>query len=888
MDARALCRKIAAEGSVLLKNDGHVLPLAKGTRLAVFGRAQTFYYKSGTGSGGLVHIDKEPVMIDSLKENTDLVLDKELLDAYASWVEEHPFDDGGGKWAGEPWFQEEMPLDDDTVAAASRRNDAALIVFARTAGEDHDNADEAGSYRLTAEEERLLSLVTASFDKVIVALNVGNMIDTAFMTRYPVSALLYIWQGGMEGANGFADLLTGKAYPAGKLTDTATWRIEDHPSHDNFGDRDKNCYAEDIYVGYRYFETFNKDAVQYPFGFGLSYTDFTVEASATEEENGLITVTAVVKNSGNHVGKEVVQVYYHAPCGVLGKPARQLVAFAKTAELSPGETQTFRMTFSVSDMASYDDGGETGHPSCYVLEQGDYDIFVGTDVRSAQSVLTVTVNELTVVKQLEQAMAPYEAFDRLCAVEADGVVSKAYRPVPTNTVDLNERIASRRPEALAYTGDKGIRLQDVYNRTHTLDAFIAQLSDGDLAALVCGEGMNSPKATPGTGGALGGQTESLSRFGIPVCCVTDGPSGVRLDSGEKAISIPNGTMLACTWDTALVEELYTHVGKELNTYHVDSLLGPGINIHRHPLCGRNFEYFSEDPFLTGMMAAAVTRGVAAYDAFATIKHFCANNQETNRYGCESVVSERALREIYLRPFELAVKNGENVLIMTAYNPVNGYWTASHYDLTVTILRGEWGFDNFVMTDWWAKCNLDCGSDGNGGLVQAMIRAENDVYMVCADAETKSQGVLQGLADGYITRGELQRSVRNILRWILRSGTFADYLERGCMPKYPITRSDEEMTVVADVASPVVDTAYPVTLKAGATALLLSVLSDTDVLAQTPVTVKVGGTVVTVSVCGTEGAFVDIRRFIDMEQDGDYAVTVTHPEVITVKALQIKQ
>lgn len=887
METYALCRRLAAEGAVLLKNEPEVLPFAAGTRLAVFGRAQTFYYKSGTGSGGLVHIDREPCTIDSLLENTDLVLDAALVAQYAAWVKAHPFEDGGGKWASEPWFQEEMPIAEADVAAAADRNDAALIVLARTAGEDHDNADEAGSYRLTAEEERLIATVTRHFSRVVVALNVGNLIDTSFMERYPVSALLYIWQGGMAGADAFADLLSGKAAPSGKLTDTVAKTLRDYPSSPNFGDRDRNCYAEDVYVGYRWFETFAQERVQYPFGFGLTYTQFAVDASA-KEHDGLFTVTATVKNIGARAGREVVQVYAKTPCGVLGTPARQLVAFAKTAELAPGASETLVMTVALNDLSAYDDGGFTGHRSSYVLEAGEYVLFAGTDVRAAQPIYTYTLDALRVVGTLEEIMPPVTAFDRLCAVEENGVRRTVYRPVPIRTQPMEERVASRRPAAIPFTGDCGITLKAVADGEHTLDAFIAQLSDNELAALCCGEGMNSPKATPGTGGALGGQTERLSAFGIPVCCVTDGPSGVRLDSGEKASSLPNGTLLASTWDTAAVERLYARVGEELKTYRVDALLGPGINLHRHPLCGRNFEYFSEDPFLAGVMAAAVTKGIAKSGVYATIKHFCGNNQETNRYGCETVVSERALRELYLKPFEITVKTGENVLIMTAYNPVNGYWTASCYDLTSTVLRGEWGFDGFVMTDWWAKCNLTCGSDGNGALVQAMVRAENDVYMVCADAEAKSQGILEGLANGYITRGELQRCAVNILRWILRTNTFCEYVQNGCVPRYPIVRDDSGFAVRLQCDAPVPAQEYTVKLREGEASVTLSVRSDTDVLAQTAVTVQIGDVCVTASVCGTEGAFTEIKRFVRMETAGACRVTVFHPDVVTVGELVIRQ
>ena len=887
MDMHTLCRTIAAEGAVLLKNDNGALPLAAGTHVAVFGRAQTFYYKSGTGSGGLVHIDREPCVLESLQECDALTLDQELVAQYTAWVETHPFSDGGGEWASEPWFQEEMPINDDEVKAAASRNEAAVIVFARTAGEDHDNADTEGGYRLTAEEERLLSLVTAHFPRVIVALNVGNLIDTSFMERYPVSALLYLWQGGMEGANAFADLLCGKTSPCGKLTDTVAWKLTDMPSHANFGHHDKNIYAEDVYVGYRYFETFAPDKVQYPFGFGLTYTTFDAVYTAAEKE-GVITVNATVRNTGAYAAKDTLEVYVQSPCGKLGTPSRRLAAFAKTPLLQPGETATVSADFAMKDVAVYDDGGVTGHRSCYVLEAGDYTVFAGSDIRAAQSVLTVSVDALTVTERLQEAMAPVEAFERLTAVERDGQRVPEQQPVPTATVDLYARIAANRPNEVAFTGDRGYKLKDVADNVCSMDAFIAQLSDDDLAALTCGEGMNSPKATPGTGGALGGQTESLSAFGIPVCAVTDGPSGIRLDTGDKASSIPNGTLLASTWDVNLVEELYSGVGEELRTNHVDALLGPGINIHRHPLCGRNFEYYSEDPLLTGKIAAAVTRGIAAYGAFSTIKHFCANNQETNRYGCESVVSERALREIYLKPFEIAVREGTNVLVMTAYNPVNGYWTASNYDLTATILRGEWGFDNFVMTDWWAKCNLERHAEGNGGHLQAMVRAAGDVYMGCEDAAIKCRGILDGLRDGYITKGELQRCAKTICSWILRTQTFEEYGANGFKPKYPIAIDESAMDTVATVTEPTTDRATTVALRSGKALFAVTLTCHADVLAQVPVTVWVGTESFVASVCGTNGEAITVKRCVSVSEDGDYEVSVSHNDTVTVHTVEIKQ
>lgn len=395
-----LCRKIAAEGAVLLENRQNILPLPPAARLAVFGRIQTTYYKSGTGSGGLVNIGKQPSIIQALRMDPDLVIDEIVADSYAQWCKENPFDNGSG-WAGEPWCQKEMPLDEGMVAAAAQRSDTALIIIGRSAGEDHDNANEAGSFCLTAEETKMLAVVSQYFAKVIVALNVGNLIDLSFLDAYQIAALLYIWQGGMEGAEALADILTGRTAPSGKLTDTQAFLISDYPSDRNFGSPSRNIYQEDIYVGYRYFETFAKERVRYPFGFGLTYTSFSVTCKA-EANKDTITVYACVRNTGSRNGREVVQLYYRAPCGKLGNPERQLGAYAKTKDLSPGETQTLTLQLPIARMASYDDSGITGYPFCYVLEQGDYEIYVGTDVRNAQKVLTYSESADRVTQKLQR------------------------------------------------------------------------------------------------------------------------------------------------------------------------------------------------------------------------------------------------------------------------------------------------------------------------------------------------------------------------------------------------------------------------------------------------------------------------------------------------------
>ena len=478
-----------------------------------------------------------------------------------------------------------------------------------------------------------------------------------------------------------------------------------------------------------------------------------------------------VTNTGGVAGKDVVQVYYQPAQGKLAKPVRNLIRFAKTEELQPGQSQSVSVSFDITEMASFDDSGVTGYPNCYLLENGDYKIYVGQDVREASEVMAVAVTADRVVEQLEEACAPMEAFERMILkVNPDGSVEEKTEAVPLRKIDLAKRIADNRPEAMAYTGDKGYRFQDVMTQKVTKEEYLAQLTDEDLICMARGEGMCSSKVTPGIAGSFGGVTPSLQKFEMPVGGCSDGPSVIRMDCGTKAFSNPNGTLLACTFNLELVEELYQWEGMELLLNKIDTLLGPGINIHRNPLNGRNFEYFSEDPYITGKMAAAMLKGMAKYGVTGTIKHFAGNNQEFSRHTVDAVVSQRALREIYLKGFEIAVKEGKAYSVKTANNPVNGIWTASNYDLVTTILRKEWGFDGLVMTDWWAKMNEDYGDPANIKKLSLMIRAQNDVFMVVTEAESNplNDDAKEGLESGRITRGELVRNASNILSVLMRS------------------------------------------------------------------------------------------------------------------------
>ena len=775
-------RAVVAEGIVMLRNEGRVLPLKEGEKIALFGRGQFNYYKSGTGSGGLVNTSYVTGIREALEESS-FVLNEKLKAVYEEWLKDNPFDGGAG-WAGEPWFQKEMPLTEELVAGIREESETAVVIIARTAGEDQDNKAEAGSYLLTEAEEEMLRLVCGTFERTVVLLNVGNIIDMKWAEAYRPAAVLYVWQGGQEGGNGVLDVLEGKVSPSGKLTDTIARDITDYPSTCNHGNEKRNLYQEDIYVGYRYFETFAKDKVLYPFGFGLSYTTFAVEAEMTKAlEEGQQDAEAVfsvkVTNTGETAGKEVVQVYCQAPQGMLGKPARSLCGFAKTKELAPGEAQTLQLSVPQHRLASYDDGGLTGNKSCWVLEAGEYVFYVGTDVRSAAPAGSLTLAETVVMKKAEEACAPVTAFERMKPeAKAEGEYQVSYEAAPLCTKSQTERRAARIPECIPYTGDKGYRLSDVEEGKVSMETFLAQLSDEDLCCMVRGEGMCSPKVTPGTAGAFGGVTENLQNYGIPVACCADGPSGIRMDCGSIAFAMPNGACLGSTFNEALSEELFEWEGLELRKNKVDTLLGPGINVHRNPLNGRNFEYFSEDPFVTGRMAAAQLRAMGRYGVTGTIKHFACNSQEFNRHTVEAVVSERALREIYLKGFEIAVEEGGAYSIMTSYNPINGFWSASNYDMLTTVLRGEWGYDGIVMTDWWAKGN-DEGSAGKAENTAAMVRAQNDLFMVTANAGENSQNdnSMESLQKGTVTRAEYVRSAANICRYLLRTPAYQRMMGR---------------------------------------------------------------------------------------------------------------
>ena len=753
-----LLRSAAAQGAVLLENS--VLPFEEGAKIAVFGRVQCDWFCTGYGSGGDVNYPYSVGLLEGLRRCERLQVDEHIAEVYENWVRENPADHGiWGRW---PRFHPEMPVTPGLVRLARQNSRHAVIVIGRASGEDRENALEEGSYYLTDLEKEMLKQVTAAFPDAVLVLNTGCVMDLSFVREYPLGAVLIAWQGGMESGNAVADLLCGLECPSGRLTDTIAANYADYPSAGHFGGKKENQYWEDIYVGYRYFETFAPEKVLYPFGHGLSYTNFSVTCTQGEDLN----FNAVVTNIGHHPGRHSVLLYVEKPWSELGSPARELVAFGKTGLLAPGEQAVLTLSTDRYAISSYDDSGITGNKSCYVLTPGCYRFYLGGSVREARLVGELAVNNLFVTRRLVEAAAPQYAFPILA--RENGEIAK--RKASAATVNLRQRISDALPQDLFLTGDRGLKLKDVKSGNASLDAFVAQLDLEELEAISRGGYiMGNPLGAKGNAGVFGGVTESLRAKGIPAVTTTDGPSGIRLY--DSCSLLPIGTLLACSFDTAMVENLYTAVSREMADRGSDVLLAPGMNIHRNILCGRNFEYFSEDPCVSGKLAAAVVRGVQSTGRAACPKHFACNNQEVNRNKHDSVLSERALREIYLKGFEICVREAAPRVLMTSYNKVNGVWSHYHYDLVKTILRDEWGYQGLVITDWWmqyAHSPEFPRLKGNAYRVRSRVDVLMPGSRTFVDKKKSPDGTLLATyrkKDG-ITLGEMQLAAKNVLRCVM--------------------------------------------------------------------------------------------------------------------------
>ena len=582
--------------------------------------------------------------------------------------------------------------------------------------------------------------------------------------------IIYAWQGGMESGNAIADVLYGKVNPSGKLTDTIAIKYEDYPSAKHFGNKLFNVYVEDIFVGYRYFETFAKEKALFPFGYGLSYTNFDIELLDFKADKEKMTAKVQVTNIGKYAGKEVVELFARAPQGKLTKPLMSLVSFDKTTELAPGESQKIDLEVPAYNFASFDDTGITGHKYAYILEKGEYKFFLGENVRDVQEIGSFEYSEDTVLEELEAICAPKEYIDRIIAHKINGSYIPKKVTVKPEKPYLRERIIKNLPKEIGHIVHN-YNFELVKSGEISVETFVSSLNNEELEALTRGQGgMDSNYGVAGNAGAFGGIIPELNKKGIPPVITTDGPAGIRVRKYTSLI--PCGTALASTFNTELVEKLTTEMGRELRNAGSNVLLAPGMNIHRNVLCGRNFEYFSEDPLLTGKMAAAYVKGIQASGGSACPKHFACNNQESFRTVNNSIVSQRALREIYLKGFEICVKEAKPLNIMTSYNKINGVWSHYNYDLVTTVLRKEWGFDGSVMTDWWMQ-HSQSHEFPNLRDNAYRVRSQVDVYMPGSFKKTEKKykpdkSLLEtvGLKNG-LTRGELERSAINVLNMILK-------------------------------------------------------------------------------------------------------------------------
>ena len=661
--------------------------------------------------------------------------------------------------------------------------DVALVVISRFSGEGWDRSSVEcnnefnpwdnettmpkisaevfpdGDFYLTAREKAMLAMVKERFKNIAVVLNIGGVIDLSWIKNDDqIGAALLGWQGGMEGGLAMAELLTGKGNPSGKLVDTFAASADDYPSTANFHESfDYVNYTEDIYVGYRYFETIPgaQEKVVYPFGYGLSYTTFTLDTTAMWETEDQIFAEVQVTNTGDMAGKEVVQLYFEAPQGILKKPSRQLAAFAKTRLLQPGETQLIRLAFAKADMASYDDLGKI-QKSAYILEKGTYKFFIGTSVRDTkEGIQTMELAENVITRQFAAHMVPSSLKERMLS---DGTFEELPQ---TKCNDMNACVFEKMEPGTEEGLKPGVRgcargaLFDNYGKKQfidvaegklSLDEFMAQLSDDDLIHLLGGQ--------PNTGVANTFGFGNLPDYGVPSIMTADGPAGLRI-SGDCVINTtawPCATLLACTWNPALVQQVGQAGAKEVKENNIAIWLTPAVNIHRNPLCGRNFEYYSEDPLIAGKMGAAMVKGIQSQHIGASVKHFAANNKETNRKHCDSRVSERALREIYLKSFEIIVKESQPWTIMSSYNAINGHRASENHELLEDILRGEWGFEGMVTTDWWTR-----------GEHYKEIKAGNDVKMGTGFPER----VKKAMEMGQLGRAELKHCAKRVLELILK-------------------------------------------------------------------------------------------------------------------------
>ena len=700
---------IAAEGTVLLKNDG-TLPLTDCTKVALLGRGAGSGFLFGGGGSGTLYTSGRVNLAEGLKD-LGIEIYQPAVDFYTQFVDKEAAEKrAAGGTTLTHWMRgydrPEPVLPEELYLGAKAFSDTAVYVLPRYSSEGSDFGDRStgkGSFELYDEERAILDKICADFKKVIVILNVCGPLEIGYFKNNPkINAVLYPMFGGHLSGKVLSEILIGKRYPSGHLQDTLAESIWDYPTTETFCESsDFVNYTEDIFVGYRYFETFAPEKVVYPFGFGLSYTGFDIKVVSAALEKNTVKATFQVENTGAFKGKEVIQTYLTAPQGKLGKAKKVLCGFAKTKELTPGEQTNVTISFDIREFGSFDDLGKV-RKSAFVLEKGDYTVSFGNNVRDTQTALEFTLDKDIICRQCHDYLAPVDLEQRLTADGTYEKLPKAERK--------QHKPKGYTPKQAAL--EKEISLVEALE-TDQLDAFLATLSDSDLTELLYGHPDFNAADTNGIGLM---RKEKWDPKKVPLVPTADGPAGLRVfpDSGIFPTHMPCANAVAQTWNLKLAYKIGSMGALEVKENNAGIWLSPALNIHRSPLCGRNFEYYSEDPLCAGLFAAWNVKGVQSHKIAATVKHYFANNKEVNRKNCDSRMSQRAIREIYLRAFEIVVKKAKPWALMTSYNLINGVQASTNWESINGVLRGEWGYDGVVMTDWWAfshiEHELNAGSD----------------------------------------------------------------------------------------------------------------------------------------------------------------------------------
>ena len=703
-----LAVEIEQEAIVLLKNEDNTLPL-ENKKVNVFGAASVVSLLGGAGSGAIVTHD--PVYFYEALDEAGIEYNKELQALYEKNCSSNEIPKTSNTILNnllqlvlaKNSLDEMNPdkLTDELMADAKAFSDTAIIVIGRTSAENSDLTPE--TLRLSDKERAMVDKVATTFSEVIVLFNIGNVMEMGFIDEYEsIKAAAIMWIPGEFGMRAVGQMLKGEVNPSGRLADTIAYSIYDHPSTENFGsfsyDNGEHFveYQEGIYVGYRYFETFAKEKVQYPFGYGLSYTTFSKELISYNTDDGRITAEVKVTNTGDRAGKDTVQLYYSAPYyGTIEKSAINLGAFAKTKLLAPAESETLTVEFDINSMASYD-----MNKAAWVLEKGDYSIILAENVREHIDSFIYTLGEDVVMKNDDVTGTEiknlfdeaYNGFTVLSRKDGVATYPEARTLVATDKVKKPDEhpapVKDGTAPKMGATYDKTIMLRDVYENPELMDKFLDQLTLDEMTHLVTHSGY---------------MTYGIERLGIPKTWDNDGPSCVKGSHGitysDCGTAYPCETAIACTWNTELAYRMGDSVGQEARSIGTDIWYAPGVNIHRNPMGGRNFEYFSEDPVISGVMATEIINGAWNQGLITTIKHFALNDQETHRTGVFTWADEQTLREIYFKAFEIPVKNSECHGVMSSYNRVGTDWAGACSELLNDLLRTEWGYEGYVISDY---------------------------------------------------------------------------------------------------------------------------------------------------------------------------------------------